>query len=256
MNSELSHLPLPSTENYLPFTVGVATPEEMPQVARLRASAYGKHLPALGEKLRYPEAADFELGCEVLVARSKLDGTLLGTLRTHANVQTPIPLEASMALPARFEGTRMVEATRLCVPGSSHASLVRTALFKALHQYCLLQDANWMMAAGRRPIDRIYESLLFKDVEAPGRFYPMAHAGGIAHRVMSMPANGLQMIWKANKHPLYQFGFETYHPDISLDGVKNLQQHWGAPKSTPMESVRQFQSLATELLAGAEHMGH
>jgi hypothetical protein len=256
MNSDLHTKPNQAAENYLPFTVGVATTDELPEVARLRASAYGKHLPDLGASLRFPEAADFELGCEVLVARSKFDGSLLGTLRTHANVLVPIPLEASIALPGRFEGTRMVEATRLCVLGSNHASLVRTALFKALHQYCLLQDANWMMAAGRRPIDRIYESLLFKDVEAPNRFYPMAHAGGIAHRVMSMPANGLQMIWKANKHPLYHFGFETYHPDISLDGVKSLQEHWGAPKSTPMESVRQFQSIAQELMAGPERLGH
>ena len=215
----------------LPFAVEVASVEDLEQVAQLRAKSYGKHLPELGERLREPEAADFDPGCELIVARSKLDGELLGTMRMHTNAYAALPVQMSKALPERFTGTKMVEATRLCVPGSLGASLVRTALFKALHQYCLILDVDWIIAAGRRPIDRLYEGLLFTDVSTPGEFYPMAHAGNIPHRVMCMPSRSARVIWEARKHPLFGFAFVTQHPDINLSDIKHPDQ-WACP--TPL----------------------
>jgi hypothetical protein len=208
----------------LPFVVEIATPRDLREVAILRASSYGKHMPALGAKLAEPEPADYEAGCEVFIARSKLDHTLLGTLRTHANTTEPLPLQASMRLPTALLATRMVETTRLCVKGSPGASVVRSALFKALFMYCLGQKVDWMMAAGRRPVDRIYDSLLFTDVETPGAFYPMAHANGVPHRVMCFSPSAAENLWKTNEHPLYTFVFETTHPDIRLAGAADLDQ--------------------------------
>ena len=46
----------------LPFRVRIAAADELDAVARLRATAYGRHLPALAAHLRQPEAADYELG--------------------------------------------------------------------------------------------------------------------------------------------------------------------------------------------------
>jgi hypothetical protein len=213
----------------LPFRVEIASRQNLMEVASLRSATYGKHLPALATKLQQPEPADFERGCEVFVAKSKLDGSLLGTLRTHANVSNVIPLQASLKLPQRFGGSRMVETTRLCVKGSPGASVVRSALFKALHQYCVMQDVDWMMAAGRRPVDRIYDSLLFNDVDQPGEFYPMAHAGGIPHRVMCFSPTAARSLWGACQHPLYKFVFETSHPDIDLSGAHSLIHEWDCP---------------------------
>jgi hypothetical protein len=206
----------------LPFTVEIATHLDLREVAKLRASAYGKHLPALGLKLAEPELADYEPGCEVFVARSRLDGTLLGTLRTHANVLEQLPLQASMRLPTHLLDTRMVETTRLCVQSGPNASVVRSALFKALFMYCLNQKVDWMMAAGRRPVDRIYDSLLFTDVEKKGEFYPMAHANDVLHRVMCFSPSEAESLWKRNQHPLHTFVFETTHPDINLSRAKDL----------------------------------
>ncbi len=168
----------------LPFRVKIATADELTAVARLRAAAYGKHLPALATRLLQPEAADFELGNEVFVAVSKLDGSMLGTIRTHSNLFKPLPLEASMDLPAHFQGRRLIEATRLSVLGNLQASLVRNALFKTFFHYCLSQKADWMLAAGRRPVDRLYDTMLWRDVDGVGKLYPMAHAAGVPHRVM------------------------------------------------------------------------
>lgn len=210
------------TTERLPFRVEIAAAGDLPEVARLRAQAYGRHLPGLGAVLQTPEPADYEKGCEVFIARSKFDGAVLGTLRTHSNILKPVPLEASIELPDYLKGSLMVETTRLSVLGGEGSSLVRNTLFKALHAYCLEQGVDWMLAAGRRPVDRIYDSLLFQDVNDKGVYYPMAHAAGVPHRVMQFSPELAQDIWAAHQHPLYRFVFETHHPDIDLSAAANL----------------------------------
>lgn len=214
----------------LPFVVRIASKQDMGKIATLRAATYGKHLPELAEKLRQPEACDYELGCEVIVAVSKMDGALLGTLRTHTNVIKPLPLQNSIRLPECFQKMRMVEATRLCVISHSNSSVVRNALFKALFQYCNAQKVDWIMAAGRRPIDRIYDALLFSDVADAGKFYPMAHANGLPHRVMGL-RSAAQSSWAAAQHPLYKFVYETSHADIDLSMSANLHFPWSCPET-------------------------
>lgn len=224
----------------LPFVVRVATEQDMDRIAALRAATYGKHLPELAGKLREPEACDTELGCEVIVAAAKLDGSLLGTLRTHANVFKPLPLQSSIRLPEKFQDMRMVEATRLCVMGHSNSSMVRSALFKALFQYCNAQKVDWIMAVGRRPIDRIYDALLFSDVADSGKFYPMAHVNGVPHRVMGL-RSATQANWAAAQHPLYRFVFETHHADIDLSESSNLNFPWHCPETNlGVDSSTQF----------------
>ncbi|HEY1090046.1 MAG TPA: hypothetical protein VGE47_03060 [Burkholderiaceae bacterium] len=207
---------------HLPFEVRVARADELMAVAQMRASAYGRHLPAVGAQLVRPEMADYEMGCEVFVAVSRFDNSLLGTLRTHTNLLRPLPLEASIRLPDEYQGKRMVEATRLSVPGGSQASLVRNALFKAFFLYAAAQDLDWMVVTGRRPVDRIYDSLLYTDVAGPGAFYEMEHVGGVPHRVMSMAVAEAEPIWRRAAHPLYKFAFVTRHVDIDISGARDL----------------------------------
>lgn len=221
---------LVSHSESLPFRVEIASDAHMDGVIQLRAASYGKHLPELGAKLREAEAADFDVGCEVFVATSKLDGSVIGTLRTHANIMKALPLQHSLQLPPRFRGSRMVETTRLCIKGNPHSSVVRSALFKALHSYCLEQNVDWMMAAGRRPVDRIYDSLHFQDVGQPRNFYPMAHASGVPHRVMCLDPQEVRPLWLEAQHNLYRFFFETQHPDIDLSGAKSIRFNWQSPE--------------------------
>jgi hypothetical protein len=141
-----------------------------------------------------------------------------------------LPLQHSLKLPARFQGNRMVEATRLCVKGNPHSSLVRSTLFKALHSYCLEQNVDQMMATGRRPVDRIYDSLLFSDVGESEVFYPMTFTGGVPHRVMHLAPRAAQSLWHLSQHSLYQFVFETYHSDINLSAAQSLLHAWECPE--------------------------
>lgn len=223
--------PVVRMEELLPFRVEIVSRRELRDVAKLRAATYGKHLPDLAASLSEPEPADYSRGCEVFVARSKLDNSLLGTLRTHANVFNPLPLQASIELPERFRETRMVETTRLCVKGGLGASTVRNALFKAMHQYCLDQNVDWMVVAARRHVDRIHDSLLFEDVKEPHVYFPMAHAGGVPHRVLSFSPSGAEQLWRTHQHPLYRFIFETHHPDLDLSMAQDLNFDWECPDS-------------------------
>jgi hypothetical protein len=231
------------TEN-LPFVVRMAKQSELRDVAAFRAASYGKHLPEVARGLIDPEGCDYDLGCEVIVVRSKLDDSLLGTMRMHTNVFKPLPLQASIHLGERFRQKRMVETTRLCIKGSPNASLVRTAMFKAQFHYCLENGIDWMMAAGRRPVDRIYESLLFSDVSEPGRFYPMRHAGGIGHRVMCLSPREALTMWSVD-HPLHVFIMGTDHRDIDMGAATPLNLPWTCPEGEyDVESVSLAQEAA------------
>ena len=211
-----------STE-LLPFRVELARAAELPQVAKVRTLAYGRHLPEFAMHLCEPEDADVEPGCEVFVARSKLDGSVIGTFRLHTNAFRPLPLQASVDLPDSYQGCRMIEAVRLCVLGGLNSSVVRSAMFKALYLYCLREDVRWMVIVGRRPMDRFYESLSFADVLEPNAFYPMAHGCGIPHRVMSLPTAEIEPRCVKRRHALLNFIFQTRHPDIDLSRARDLR---------------------------------
>lgn len=210
-------------EARLPFTVSIARTEQLSAVSQLRSSAYGRHLPTMAEMLAKPEKSDSTFGCEVIVATSKLDGSVLGTLRTHSNVVDPLPLEAAVDIQSAFNGERLVEATRLCVELGGSASLVRNALFKAFFLYAEQQQIDWLVAGGRRPVDRIYDRLLFTDILEPGVYYPLPYAANVPHRVMRMKVAQVQPLWAKHEHSLYEFFFDTFHPDIDLSGARDLR---------------------------------
>lgn len=133
----------------------------------------------------------------------------------------------------------MVESTRLCIKGSQGSSLVRAALFKAFHRYCLAQKVDFMMATGRRPVDRIYDSLLFTDVGEAGMFYPMTFTGGVPHRVMALSPSGAQTLYVGARHPHTDFFFETIHPDIDISGAKQIVDSlWMCPDHVPASPLQ------------------
>lgn len=231
--------PRNTREARLPFTVSIASADQLPAVSQLRASAYGRHLPAMAEVLAKPEPADTAFGCEVIVATSKLDGSVLGTLRTHSNVVDPLPLEAAVDIQQAFGGGRLVEATRLCVERGTSASLVRNALFKALFLYGEQQNIDWLVAGGRRPVDAMYDRLLFTDIFEPGVFYPLPYAANVPHRVMCTNVAGAQELWARKAHPLYDFAFDTFHPDIDLSGARDLRAiDWRQACPTALPGLR------------------
>lgn len=229
----------------LPFTVKIVANEaDLNKAVYIRHTAYGRHVPAFAEKLKAPEPLDFDMGTVVLLAESKLDGSPLGTMRIQTNRHTPLALEQSVELPDWLQGPSLAEATRLGVSDGHQGRLVKTVLFKAYFLYCQQAGIDWMVIAGRRPIDRQYEALLFRDVFGVGEFTPMQHASDIPHRVMAFEIDTAQHRWAVASHPLYKFVFETHHVDIKLGDTKLSQQHEQIGMYLPAPVARPFHDLA------------
>ena len=219
----------------LPFTVRlVRTEEELAKAVAVRHAAYARHLPDFAEHLKQPELSDFSSDAVVLLAESRLDGSPLGTMRIQTNLNDGLPLEQSVHLPEWLSRRRLAEAVRLGVKDGVTGHLVKTVLFKAFYLYCMQSQVEWMVIAGRPPIDRQYKRLLFSDVFPELGCVPLKHAGNLPHRVMSLKVADVQPLWRASQHPLYDFFFHTRHPDIEIAQAPVPTRH---PQTTPRSAA-------------------
>lgn len=200
----------------LSFTVGLA--QDWPtlhEACSVRAAAYGHHLPGLGAALAEPDAGDGAPGSVVLVCRDKASSRLVGTARIQRNHPGPLPIEASVVLPPALAGHARAEITRLAIlPGAD--PLLRPMLVKACWLYAVAAQVRTLVIGARSPaLVRLYRGLGFAELD-PGRRWPLAHAGGMAHHVLVFDVVGAERRWHAARHALYGFMVETWHPDLQL----------------------------------------
>ena len=127
----------------LPFIVRVArvakNEHDLEKVLLLRSSAYGRHLPEFGKTLRYADELDSAPGVMILLAESKIDASILGTMRIQSNRYAPLSLQNSVDLPEPLLSSSLAEATRLAVVIGKVGRLVRNALFKSYFLYSILR---------------------------------------------------------------------------------------------------------------------
>lgn len=207
------------TVERLPFTVRVVRSEEaLDKAVAIRQAAYARHVPAFAESLKTPEANDYDQGSMILLAESKLDGSPVGTMRIQSNRYRRLVVEQSVELPARLQHKSMVEATRLGVAEGRVGRVTKVILIKALYLYCLEANVDWVIAAGRPPLDKQYDGLLLEDLYS-GRFIPMRHANDMPHRVLALDIPGARTRWEEAGHPLLDFMCNTHHPDIDLSNA-------------------------------------
>lgn len=205
-------------EEGLPFTVRLVLDEaHLAKALHIRQSAYARHVPDLARTLGSAELCDNDPGAVILLAESKLDEAPLGTMRIQTNRHSPLLLETSVTLPEWLQGRTLAEATRLGVTNTFMGRVTKTVLFKAFYLYCVQTGVDWMVIAGRSPLDRQYEALQFTDVFPESGFIPMAHAGNIPHRVLAFEVATAERRWREGRHPLYDFVFRTHHPDIRIE---------------------------------------
>jgi hypothetical protein len=209
--------PETTTEERLPFTVKLVRDEEsLRKAVRIRHAAYARHVPAFAQTLMMPEATDTDDGVAVLLAESKLDGSPLGTMRIQTNRFAPLSLEQSVELPEWLRHRSLAEATRLGITEDRIGRVVKNVLFKAYYQYCLENGIDWMVIAGRAPIDRQYDRLLFQDVYPDMGYIPLRHANNMPHRILAFDVAAAEARWSQARHPLLGFMCYTRHPDIDL----------------------------------------
>lgn len=204
-------------EERLPFSVRlVRTEEDLKRAIELRYRTYARHMPEFAEHLKEPEADDFERDSIILLAESKLDGSVIGTMRIQSNEYRPLSMEHSVTLPDWTKNQSMVEVRRLGVANGGAGHLVKMVLTKACLIYCANNHIKWAMVAARPPLDRSYEKMLFIDV-LPGRtFTPLPTANNVPHRVMAFEVGNCETRLIAHNHPLLNFFCRTNHPDINV----------------------------------------
>lgn len=227
-------------EERLPFSVRVVSDAAaLDKAVHIRQAAYARHVPDLARTLSQPEPADFADGSLVLLAESNIDGSPLGTMRIQTNRYAPLALEQSLALPPWLSSSLLAEATRLGVTDDRVGTLVKTVLFKAFFLYCQGTKVDWMVVAGRAPVDRQYMRLLFDDVYPELGYIPLRHAGGLPHRVMKFEVDTAERRWVEAHHPLFNFIFNTHHPDIRLDApvVSEAPEQPQAPFHAPTPTL-------------------
>ncbi len=199
----------PNELHHLPVTIRVVASEsDLRKVLALRA-AVAREQGRNEAEAAAPEARDRRADTTLLIAESRLDGEALGSLRILRGGRGRLAAEEHFELPAGLRSTSVAEASRQVLRGGRNAALVRLMLWKAFHRFCLASQIDTMLIRVRRPLDREYEWLGFRDAlasDAPAGEYRLMTLGVFEAHEQSL----------RNRHPLYDFFFVERHPEIDL----------------------------------------
>jgi len=207
----------PRRRETLAFRVRLArTPADVLKAVGVRASAYGRHVPAVGEALRQPEPDDARDDVLIVIAEAKLDGSVLGSMRLQPNFHRPLRIEGEAELPGRFRAKRLVEFMRLTVTNGTAGRLVMPAIAKAAYEICHRARIDYAFVAGRHPVSLMYRAMQFDDV-LDGATVALSYAAGVPHHIYCLPIDEADARWRSAGHSLYPFMAHTEHPDIAID---------------------------------------
>jgi hypothetical protein len=214
---------------YLPFTVSlVATKDELARAVAVRATAFLRHNAPAADALRHGEKDDLRDDVVLLVARSKLDGGVLGTIRIQPNLRTPMHLESVISLSFPFNESRCVEFIRLGVLNGSSGRLVSFALAKASYEICRATQMDYIFVCSRAPVDTMYRRYMFDDF-LEGRKLELHYAPGVPHTVLCLPVAEAEERWRLRSPQVHKFFVETDHPDLRVDYAA-VTSRFAAPK--------------------------
>ena len=213
----------------LPFIIRVVrTEDHLKKAVEVRSTTYGRHHPEVAEKLSAPEQEDRSPFSLILLAESKIDGAALGTLRIELNTKNRLPVEGLLPPNSECSNKTIAYVTRLGVQARADASLTKLSLFKALHRYCLACQIDWIVVTARPPLDRQYRTLGFLSVYDEDILVPIPWSANIPMKVMSLETISCERVWRKRQHPLYEFMFKEYCPDIQI--FQSVSGIWSTPR--------------------------
>jgi hypothetical protein len=206
----------PEREESLPFRVRLATSsQDVARAVEIRASAYSRHLPHVGEVLRTVEKEDLRPDVLLLLAERKLDRRAIGSMRLEPNFSGPLRVESETPLPAMFRSKRLVELTRLGVDNGIAGTLVMAALVKACFEIGNACNVDYGIAVGRRSMREIFTSLCFDVVQGP---VSMSFAKPTtSFWIFAIPTLRWEEKLRERGHAYFDFMARTIHPDIDID---------------------------------------
>jgi hypothetical protein len=229
---------------HLPFRVILArTDDQLRRAVAVRASAFGRKSLELATILGQPEPADLTEDSIVLIAEDKVTGNCVGTMRIATNLRRPLDIESIEGMPEQVIGRRVARAERLGIATREYASLVKVALFKALHRYCLALQIEWIVVQVTPPRDKDYRALGFFEILPDAKFESFI-IPGVKQICLAFNAESAERRFKSVDHMLYEFMFATWHPDI--DVFSSIQSQWARPRRQGAdEKVEKFAPNST-----------
>jgi len=156
-------------------------------------------------------------------------------MRIDTNLLAPFDLGTQICLPAEMLKSTAAYVTRLGVKQGPAGTLVKLALFKSLHRYCIAKQLAWMIVGVRPPNDREYVRFGFSDLVPGGALLPIPSSGGTPVRLMSAEVISAERRWKESHNPLYEFMFSSYHPDIEI--FSSVSGTWSQARKLPPTSL-------------------
>jgi N-acyl-L-homoserine lactone synthetase len=206
-----------SHEQRLPFRVRMAQGNaDLRHAVAVRTQAYDRHVPGMAKVLQDPEPDDYRDDAVLLIAESKTDGQVLGSIRLLTNSKQALHLEHETRLPTLFHHRRLLEAWRLTVHNCEQGRLVACALYKSLYEISFHACIDHVLVVARRPVDRLYKAMQFKDA-LNGQKLTLSNTLNLPHGLFYLPVREADALWRSAQCPLYPFMALTRHPDIEID---------------------------------------
>lgn len=213
------------TTSTLSFSVRIALDRsDLKAACAVRSQAYGHHIPGWRKALEEPDAVDQSQAAVVLICEDKASGAVVGTARVQTSSLGPLLIEQCVALPPLQARHGRAEVSRIAAAPGADMS-VKIALWKASYLYCIATQSRWMIIGARNEaLVRQYRRLGFDELHPDGGPVPLPYAGGLPHHVLTFDTYAAERTWKAGQHGLYDFVFETHHPDIQLYTAKAVRR--------------------------------
>jgi len=214
----------------LPFVVRLASSErDLLDVVSLRSQTYSRHNAPAARLVRTPEDQDLRGDGVILVARSKLDGTAVGSVRVQTRVHRPLMVESAMQLPSEVVAGKPIELMRGSITNGAAGRMVSATFAKATFLLCHRFSFSHVIVTCREPVDLMYRAYHFDELLG-GALIDLPYSPGARHKVLCLPMDKATERWRLHNPPLFDFMMNLEHPDIQVD-YQEVQQQLARAKS-------------------------
>ena len=202
----------------LPFcVVAISSHSVINSIAEQRSLQYSSHYGEFALSLQTPESDDTHPDALLVAAISTQGSRILGSFRLEKDSLADAKISIIEGHGKLKISGRSALVSRLFVSKTSQQMKVRNALFKFLHRHCFANQVQNILVAAKPPLDKIYQRLGFKPALEVDQLIPIEWSGNHLTRVMYLDTVEVVVDWHTNKHDLYNFMANTFHPNIKIN---------------------------------------
>ena len=194
----------------------VRTSRQLQLAVDVRYQAYSEKLQALASKVQQPGALDFDHEPIILLAEDRIRNQAVGTLRINTG-RGILEMLQDIDLPETIVDERVAFVSRMAVIGTvAERQLVRNLMQKAVYQLCIAKQLTRILLLAVEPRERLFYRCGFGDVFADGRARHPKMLDGFPVKALFADTYSMERAWRDQKHPLYDFLYRTFHPEIEV----------------------------------------